>query len=398
MKIAFVVERFPSLSETFIQSQMAWMLEAGHDVRIFAARRSTDKVVHPDVERLHLVERTRYARAFRGGHHRRQLQLGTYLLRQVAMGRVPATAVLRGYQRSGMRALPVWTYPQGDAGFDAIVAHFGPNGVHASEMRRAGVLRGPLVTVFHGYDMNPQVSQVRRGYDKLFQEGDLFLPVSRYFQSRLIEWGAPPERTLVHHMGVDPDRFEFATRSMDDGILRLLSVARLVPKKGLEFGVRAAAQLGSRVRYTIVGDGPERSRLQSLIDELGTNTIQLAGWKTQDEVAALLRASHALVAPSVTTDTGDEEGIPVALMEAMATGMPVISTRHSGIPELVDDGVSGDLVEERAVDQLAGSMQRFLDRPGRAAEMGRAGRNTIESRFNNNVLHPRLLEMLHAAA
>lgn len=398
MKIAFVVERFPSLSETFVQSQIAWMLEAGHDVRIFAARRSADAMVHPDVERLRLVERTRYARSFRGGHHRRQLQLGTWLLRQVAMGRVPATEVLRGYERSGMRALPVWTYPRGDAEFDAIVAHFGPNGVHASEMRRAGVLRGPLVTVFHGYDMNPQVAQVRRGYERLFQEGDLFLPVSQYFQSRLIEWGAPPERTLVHHMGVDPDRFQLSNRSMDDGVLRLLSVARLVPKKGLEYGIRAAALLGSRVRYTIVGDGPERGRLQSLIDELGSETIQLAGWKTQDEVAALLHESQALLAPSITTDSGEEEGIPVALMEAMATGMPVISTRHSGIPELVDDGISGDLVEERTVDQLATSMQRFLDRPGRVAEMGRAGRKTIESRFNNNVLHPRLLEILHAAA
>jgi colanic acid/amylovoran biosynthesis glycosyltransferase len=398
MKIAVVVERFPSLSETFVLSQIVWLLESGHDVRIFAARRSTDALVHPDVERLQLAQRTRYARAFRGGHHRRQLQLGTFLLHQVAVGRVPAGALLRGYERSGMRALPVWTYPRGDSAFDAILAHFGPNGVHASEMRRAGVLRGPLVTVFHGYDMNPNLAAVRRGYSKLFQDGDLFLPVSQYFRSRLLGWGTPADRTVVHHMGVDPSRFDFTERNIRDGTLHLISVARLVPKKGLEFAIRAVARLGSRARYTIVGDGPERTRLQALITELGAGNIELAGWKTQDAVAGLLRQAHALVAPSITTDDGEEEGIPVALMEAMASGLPVISTRHSGIPELVQHGVSGYLVEEKQVEQLSACMLQLLAQPERLGTMGRAGRDMIERQFNNNTLHPRLVELLHAAA
>ena len=102
MKIAVIVEKFPSLSETFVLSQIAWLLEAGHDVRIFAARRSNEQLVHEDVERLQLAQRTRYARAFQGGHHRRQLQLGTFLLSQVALGRVSAGALLRGYERSGI--------------------------------------------------------------------------------------------------------------------------------------------------------------------------------------------------------------------------------------------------------------------------------------------------------
>jgi colanic acid/amylovoran biosynthesis glycosyltransferase len=398
MKIAVVVERFPSLSETFVLSQIAWLIDAGHDVRIFAARRSQDTLVHPEVQRLRLLQRTRYARAFSGGHHRRQLQLGTFLLGQVALGRVPAGALIRGYERSGMRSLPVWTYPRGDASFDAILAHFGPNGVHASEMRRAGVLRGPLMTVFHGYDMNPANPAVQRGYKRLFQEGDRFLPVSEYFRQRLLTWGAPSERTQVHHMGVDPDRFAFRPRTIDGGVLRLISVARLVPKKGLEWSIRAAAELGKDVSYTIVGDGPMRSKLQALIDELGAEQIQLVGWKDQDAVAVLLQDAHALVAPSITTPDGEEEGIPVALMEAMACGLPVISTRHSGIPELVQDGVSGFLVDEKQVQPMAASMRQLLATPARLEAMGRAGREIIVRDFNNHTLHPRLLELLHAAA
>jgi colanic acid/amylovoran biosynthesis glycosyltransferase len=399
MKIAVIVEKFPSLSETFVLSQITWLLEAGHDVRIFAARRSTGQPVHEDVDRLGLLERTRYARAFGGGHHRRQLQLGTFLLRQVALGRVSPGAVMRGYERSGTRSLPVWTYPRGDASFDVILAHFGPNGVHALEMRHAGVLEGPIVTVFHGYDMNPVSPSVRRGYDRLFEEGDRFLPVSRYFHGRLVEWGAPAERTAVHHMGVDPDRFQPRNRSLrGGGTLRLVSVARLVPKKGLEFSIRAAARLGTAVRYTIIGDGPQRARLESLIQTLGAGNVDLAGWKTQTEVATILDQSHVLLAPSVTTEQGEEEGIPVALMEAMASGLPVIATRHSGIPELVDHEASGFLVEEREVEQMADCIHRLVRHPDQLGPMGRAGRDIVERDFNNHLLHPRLVEFLHAAA
>lgn len=398
MKIAVVVERFPSLSETFVLSQIAWLLDTGHDVRIFATRGSSESVVHPDVHRLKLLQRTRYARAFPGGHHRRQLQLGTFLLGQVALGRVSAGALLRGYERSGLRSLPVWTYPRGDAFFDAIIAHFGPNGVHASEMRRAGVLRGPLLTVFHGYDMNPGNPSVQRGYGKLFEEGDRFLPVSEYFRRRLLDWGAPADRTEVHHMGVDLQRFAFKARSLEGNTLRLISIARLVPKKGLEWSIRAAARLGDQVSYTIVGDGPDRPKLQALINALGARQVHLTGWKSQEDVAALLGDAHALVAPSVTTGEGEEEGIPVALMEAMACGLPVISTRHSGIPELVRHGVSGFLVEERQVDQLADCMRQLLSHPDALEAMGRAGRDIVARDFNNRILHPRLVELLHAAA
>jgi len=153
------------------------------------------------------------------------------------------------------------------------------------------------------------------------------------------------------------------------------------------------------VSYTIVGDGPERAKLQSLISGLGASrVVQLAGWKDQKDVADLLRQAHVLLAPSVTTSDGEEEGIPVALMEAMASGMPVISTRHSGIPELVRDEVSGFLVDEKRVDHLVHRIRRLLEQPARLDAMGRAGRDIVVRDFNNHTLHPRLVELLHAAA
>ncbi len=113
----------------------------------------------------------------------------------------------------------------------------------------------------------------------------------------------------------------------------------------------------------------------------------------QDEVAELLRDSHILLAPSVTAADGDQEGIPVALMEAMSLGMPVVSTYHSGIPELIQDGVSGFLVPEREVDALADRLQYLLEHPQRWPELGRAGRRAVEEHFNIDKLNDRLADI-----
>lgn len=399
MRIAFVVDRFPRLSETFVLGQVAGLIDAGHDVRIYADREDSTGLAHAPVERLALRERTRYGRNFPDGKRGRQARAGIQLLRRVTSGHLPAGTLYRAVARSGSHALPALAYEGGDGEFDAIVAHFGPNGAKALEMRRAGIFSGPLLTVFHGYDMNARRRSVRRGYRGLLEEGDLFLPINEYFRRRLIEWGAPPGRTRVHHMGVDLKSFPLTQRRMTDGILRVVSIARLVPKKGLEYGIRAVAALKSSAQYTIVGDGPEHPYLAALIRKLNAeDRIRLAGWKTQDDVAALLSESHVLLAPSITAPDGDEEGIPVALMEAMATGMPVVSTLHSGIPELVEDGVSGFLVPEGDVDLLQSRLEWLQSHPTHWEWMGRAGRRTIESFYNAPVLNERLIEILRSVA
>lgn len=399
MRIAFVVERFPRLSETFVLGQIVGLIEAGHDVRIYADREDTDGPVHPQVELHRLRAHTIYGRNFAGTGKARQARMGVDLLRRVAAGQLPASTLYRAVARSGSHALPALEYDREDSEFDGIVAHFGPNGAKALEMRRAGVFSGPILTVFHGYDMNPRRRSVRRGYRALLAEGDLFLPINEYFRRRLIEWGAPPGRTLVHHMGVDLTAFALTPRRMLDGILRIVSVARLVPKKGLEVGIQAVAAMGAGVRYTIVGDGPERPYLAALIGKLhAEDFIELAGWKTGGEVAGLLASSHLLLAPSRTAPDGDEEGIPVALMEAMATGMPVVSTMHSGIPELVEDGVSGFLVPEGDIGLMRARIEWLRDHPAHWEWMGRAGRRTIESFYDSTRLNQRLVDVIRSVA
>lgn len=165
----------------------------------------------------------------------------------------------------------------------------------------------------------------------------------------------------------------------------------------MEYGIRAVAKLASvnqNIEYNVVGDGPLREDLQRLIQELNAgDVVKLLGWKQQQEIVEILNDADILLAPSVTSKDGDQEGTPVVLMEAMAMGLPVVSTKHSGIPELVENGVSGFLVPERDVDTLVEKLGYLIEHPELWSGMGRAGRAYIEEHYNIDKLNDRLVNI-----
>jgi colanic acid/amylovoran biosynthesis glycosyltransferase len=286
-----------------------------------------------------------------------------------------------------------------------LLCHFGPNGARMVELREAGLVQGRIATVFHGYDVSRHVARAgAAAYRELFERGDLFLPVSDYWRRRLVELGCPAERTVVHRMGIDLAKFPFTARRLaaPGEPVRLLTVARLVEKKGVEYAIRAVAALrrecGVPLRYQVIGGGPLRAPLERLVQELGVgDVVTLTGERDQDAVSRAMREAHVLLAPSVTASDGDMEGIPVVLMEAMASGLPVVSTRHSGIPELVAHDVSGLLVPERDVEALTAALRRMTGHPEQWAAMGRAGRDVVAREYDVGVLNARLEGLLGAA-
>ncbi len=157
----------------------------------------------------------------------------------------------------------------------------------------------------------------------------------------------------------------------------MITIGRLVEKKGIKYAIQAMARLlksGRKINYFVIGDGELRGDLEELISTLNLEKhVQLLGWMKQGEVTQLLQTMHIMVAPSITASNGDQEGIPNVVKEAMALGLPVISTLHSGIPELVEDGVSGFLVKERDVDSLTDRMRYMVDHPEIWGEMGKLG-------------------------
>jgi colanic acid/amylovoran biosynthesis glycosyltransferase len=407
MKIAFVVTHFPALSETFVLNQITGLMDRGHEVDIYADRPAEQSTVHPEVHSYGLLARTHYAPRLPGNALARLVKgVGLAARHAVEAPDVVARALnifTFGSQAASLkllyRAVP---FLPGRPAYDVILAHFGQNGLRALALRDLGVLRGRLATVFHGSDMSTYLRKAgAHVYDDLLARGDLFLPISHRWRQALIQMGASPEKTLVHRMGIDCGKFPFRARELQPGQpARLLSLARLVEKKGLEYAVRAAARLRHlNFCYDIVGDGPMRGDLQKLIAELGlAERVRLLGWKQQTEVLALLNEAHILVAPSVTGADGDQEGIPVAMMEAMAMGLPVVSTLHSSIPELVADGDSGYLVPERDVEALADRIGNLLQSPERWPALGAAGRRRVEAEFNLNRLHDALVERFQALA
>jgi colanic acid/amylovoran biosynthesis glycosyltransferase len=280
--------------------------------------------------------------------------------------------------------------------YDAICCHFGTFGLRGLFLRHAGVLAGKLVTFFHGADLTEGLLAYGSDiYRPLFADGDLFLPISERWRDVLLQLGCPRDRIEVHHMGIDCRQFSFRARTRGtSGAIRLTSVCRLVEKKGIEYAVQAVASLvkrGTAVRYDILGDGPNKPVIEKLIRDLRVESVvTLHGEKTKADVIRVLDEADVLLAPSVTAANGDQEGIPVALMEAMAMGLPVISTWHSGIPELVRDGECGLLVPERDANALAERLGYLIEHRELWSRFGQNGRDVVEREFNIDRLNNEL--------
>ena len=409
MKVACIVNTFPSLSETFILNQITGLLDRGHQVDVYARDCDDHAVVHADVERYGLREHTSYY-----GHVEETMPANVFVRFIQAMGLIVANRhkkplplfkslnVLRfGRQAASLRVFyrAVAFLDMGIAEYDVVHCHFGPNGNLGTLLKEAGAIEGKVLTTFYGYDISSYVKEHgAHVYAPLFERGGMILALSEHMKRQLIQLGCCEQKVCVHHLGIDTGRFHFSPRQpRDDGEVRLLTIARLVEKKGVEYGIRAVGQVLQKypqLEYKIAGDGPLRGDLESLINTLGVrDRVQLLGWKRRAEIVELLDNADILLAPSVTAEDGDQEGTPTVLMEALAQGLPVLSTRHSGIPELVQDGESGFLVPERDVDALAGRLEYLIEHPERWPEMGRVGRDHVKRCYDINKLNDQLVRL-----
>jgi colanic acid/amylovoran biosynthesis glycosyltransferase len=401
MRIAFVVSEFPVLSETAVLNQVTGLLERNHQVDIYTLYgiRNESKA-HGDVAKYHLLNSTfslrvsnRFLSLLRGvGFIVENFQTKpTTLLKQ-----------LNVFDRKTARIL--WRLSQANillcrGPYDIIYCHYGTIGKWALLLKESGIINSKFVVAFHGFDISLYLKKYgTQVYEDLFAKGDLFLPVSERWKDKLIELGCNPQKIIVHRAGINVDKFSFRAREpKTDGKVQILTVGRLVEKKGLEYAIQAVAGVFKKypnLEYIIVGDGPLRDSLANLIRELNLESqVTLAGWKKQEEVAALLQEADLFLAPSVTSEDGDQEGIPATLMEAMAVGLPVLSTCHSGIPELIEDGKSGFLVPERDVEALIAKLTYLLDHSECWTEMGYAGRKYVEIHHNLNKLNERLVQI-----
>ena len=429
MRVAFFLGLFPAVSETFVLHQITGLIDLGHDVHIYAERSPDDGApVHEAVESYRLLERTTYL------NQRMPIECGYWAMPIWPLtGRTWLPGAEKSISNAGraLRALPVFlrclvksprlalsvvsrrrygeqaaclatlyhlrTLAAEHRRYDVLHAHFGPVG-NTFRFTRA-LWKTPLVVTFHGYDFC--VVPRERGadvYHELFRVADAVTVNSDYTRERVRELGCPRERIHNLHVGLNPEQFLFREHIRRAGEpARVLSVGRLVEKKGIHYAIRAVAQAREKfpnLRYDIIGDGPLRADLEKLVDDLGLRqNVFLHGAKDAQVVQAFMADAHIFMLPSVTAANGDQEGTPVSLMEAQSAGLPVLSTWHSGIPEVVLHGETGFLVPEREVAVLADKLLYLIDNPHVCESMGRRGREHVETEFDIRMCDADLVEL-----
>lgn len=283
---------------------------------------------------------------------------------------------------------------------DVFLVHFGYAGALANKLRELGILKGKQATVFHGADISRRhiLDEHKQDYRNLFQQSELMLPISHLWQNKLIAMGCPPEKIHVTRMGIEPEKFNFQPRDAFHKPLRIVSVARLTEKKGLDVAVKASAilkQRGGQFQYTIIGNGDQDQMMRDFIaHEKMDDCVTMPGFKPQEEIRKALNEADIFLLPSKTAADGDMEGIPVALMEAMAVGLPVVSTFHSGIPELIEHNVSGWLVKEDDAEALADTLLKLSQGEVDVAPVVAAARQKVETEFNQHIAYRELAQIL----
>jgi len=409
VRIAVLTGLFPVLWETPFLNQITGLVELGHEVDIYADQPQPGVPAHPDIARLGLLDRTRYPVQLPTGGRDRWREAFRLIRRHRGPDRAallrslnPLVFWRRATSLDQLRRTAPFLPQQS---YDICYCPFAQDARRSLRYRKLGLLRGKLVTAFRGSDFSRYLAQ--RGaqvYRKVFREGDLFLPVCEAFAARLRTLGCPSHKVMVHHTGINLTRFPFRPRARPAGALRLITVGRLVEKKGISYVLQAVGKLrsaGLEASCEILGDGPLRQRLQLEAEQLGLQSrVHFAGWQTQAQVQAALDTADVLLAPCVTAADGDQEGIPNVLREGMAAGLPVIGSRHSGIPELIDNGVTGYLVPERDADAIADRIRTLAVRAEVWLPLVNAARRKVEQDdiLQLNLGLVQMLEKLRAAA
>jgi colanic acid/amylovoran biosynthesis glycosyltransferase len=397
--VGYVLRKFPVLSETFILNEILALEARGVEVHIFSLAPTRDPRFHealgrmkatihyvpPASELKSLIHHARRIRARFPGPFRRQL------LRSLATGRPGG----------------LWTFLQASyvaerarrAGVTHLHAHFANH--PTSVAQQAGAILGvPFSFTAHAFDIYRDVD-TRTLAEKL-RSARFTVTVSRYNVDVLRSY-VPDQagRIELVRNGIDMDRFQ-PPASTPDGVFSMLAVARLVEKKGLALLIEACRNLRDRgldFRCEIVGKGAQKVVLDRMIREWDLrDRVTLAGPLPQQEIVQRYHAAHVLVLPCVIGRDGNRDGLPVSIVEALACGLPVISTDVTGIPEVVIDEQNGLVVPSGNVDQLAAAIERLMRDPALLARLRNGARPSVQVEFDETRTAARLHELLQEVA
>ena len=350
LRVAYMLKRYPRLSQTFVLNEMLELERQGVEVVVIARDGSGEPMAHPATKRL--KARVHYLREL-SPREERWDDVAAALLRALRVDHVhahfatwAAGAAMRAAERAGI-----------PYSFTA----------HATDIWRDTVDTGALVERMAGASFVVTVSDANR----------------RHLDGLLDDAGRSG-RVVRLYNGLDLERLRPAAGPRERGVV--VAVGRLIEKKGftdLVEATRILAAGGSDLRTVIVGDGPERERLEAQIARAGLGgRVELVPALTQDEVLGLIGSATAFALPCVIGADGDRDGLPTVLLEAMALGTPAVSTTVAGVPEMIEDGAGGLLVGQRDPAALAGALDRLLADDGLRERLAAGALEAMHERFS----------------
>ncbi|WEK03737.1 MAG: glycosyltransferase [Candidatus Devosia phytovorans] len=383
-RIAYATGEYPKVSHTFIQREIEALRQQGLSVETFSIRRPASSSVLSDQrteeeQTYYVLENCKRLGIFLGAHLRKLVRSPAVYFQVLSLAWRMRSPGLKGllYQIFYFAESVLLADELNRRGITHLHNHFGDSSCTVAML--ASVLSGvPYSFTEHGPTIFFEAGKWR--LDEKIARARFVVAISHFCRSQLMLFSAPEhwDKIAIVHCGVIPERYAFAPKT--SASKHLVYVGRLEPVKGLLVLLDAVANLRQRhpdLQLTIVGDGTSRPGIEATARELGLAGItRFVGYRTSAEVAAHLADADLLVLPSFA------EGVPVVLMEAMASGRPVIASRVAGVQELVQDGIAGFTVPPGDVTTLAQRIEQLITDPALCARMGHAGRQIVEREFS----------------
>ena len=377
MNVLYYLQTFPKISESFILNEIYELEKRGHNIAVFAISQPEEDIQHQEYNKIDIP--VCYADPLK------YTDVINLLSPKVLRPKILQSAKFKASIKTHFGAFN-WSkqciefVDELDLEVDLIHSHF-TTASRFSGRYVASYYNIPFTMTAHAFDLynNPNKKQLEHIVNKI----DHLVTISEYNKNYVRKEISEKTPNTVVHAGIRPEKFESSSSSVDQ---RILTVSRFVEKKGLPYAIEAVSKIVdefSSLQYHIVGSGEMESEIENQIEALGiSSTVELLGNVTDERLVAEFDKASCFLLPCIVADSGTRDGIPVSLMEAMAMETPPISTKVSGIPELIDDRQNGFTVEPKNANELAEAVSSILGNPEKQGRFGTNGRKKVINEFN----------------
>lgn len=405
MKVTIASESFPQVSETFVLNHVTSLIKKNIKVTVTS-------IYAPSSTLIKHEEYSKYRKSFNTFYEKKhkslyisKLRYVTFLYDALSAFFIAPKVFVKLISSSNITQkqtyLSAFRHKKHYNTSDIIHAHFGYIGKRLTELKDIGLINNniPIVCSFHGYDIDtPTYFKNYLFYKHFFEEVNLVISNSEYLKKRLIETGCKASKIEILKVGVDTNKFTPTATQKKRNSFQIITVARLIEVKGIEYGIKAIKTLVNKgytdIKYNIIGDGNLYNTLRLLISHLKLNDhVFLHGPKSQEEIYNFYNNSNLFILPSIVSSEGRAETQGLVIQEAQSMELPIIVTDVGGIPEGIIPDETGFLVPEKSPEAIAEKIEYLILKPKIANEMGKRGREFVKNKFDLQIIGSQTIQL-----